>query len=292
MIKVIPDEELERFIKNTGWVPGQEVPVQSKVKHVVKPAFEYDIEDILKGKTFYNDKLPVALEQALDYAGSDGIVTSMPELISAKVKAGKGHDFWKQWYTVHTEENIGVDKKGLFYSKGEPVLVVVNGGGILVPDRIKQAYEEGLLNGSAKYDDEEFDMLLEGKLPDSSIGLYRFEEIKKGISNLPHRFGIVMPYKMAQKTKSGYYKKKAFLENPLVIARAGGLENLEAYYEKAKDSDGDLGNYHPFEGRDAFTPQGRVLFLYGNCGGLHGDDDLDYIGRFVGVAPEAPRAKK
>ena len=63
---------------------------------------------------------------------------------SAKVKAEKDHDFWQKWYTVHTEENIGIDKKGLFYTQNEPVLVIVNGGGILTPERIKQAYKEGL----------------------------------------------------------------------------------------------------------------------------------------------------
>ncbi len=251
-----------------------------------------NIDDLINyGKTFYSKEkkdgkyigVAVALQQALDFAGPNGYVATMPELIAAKLKADS-HDFWKKWYAVHTEENIGIDKKGRFYSRGEPVLVIVNGGGILTPERIRKAYDEGLINGSAKYRDEEFNDLLDGKLPDgTSIELYRFREIKKGISNLPHRFGIVMPYSMAQNTKSGFHQKKEFMENPLVIARAGGIENIESYYEMAKAPDGNLSNYHPFKRRDASTPHGCVLFLDSSYNGLV---DLNLYGeaRFVGVA--------
>ena len=97
-----------------------------------------------------------------------------------------------------------------------------------------------------------------------------------------------MPYELAKETKSGYHKKKGFLENPLVIARNGGLENLEEYYEKAKDSDNDLGNWYNYDNsRDALVPHGRLLFLDNDHIGLSGNDNLDDYGRFVGVAPEA-----
>ena len=250
-----------------------------------------NIDDLINyGKTFYSKEkkdgkyigVAVALQQALDFAGPNGYVATMPELIAAKLKADS-HDFWKKWYAVHTEENIGIDKKGRFYSRGEPVLVIVNGGGILTPERIRKAYDEGLINGSAKYRDEEFNDLLDGKLPDgTSIELYRFREIKKGISNLPHRFGVVMPYSMAQNTKSDYHQKKEFMENPLVIARAGGIEYLDAYFEKAKRLENKVGSLHSFSGRDASTPQGRVLFLGISCDGL-GGSILDSDARFVGV---------
>ncbi|RLE38357.1 hypothetical protein DRJ17_04225 [Candidatus Woesearchaeota archaeon] len=251
-----------------------------------------NIDDLINyGKTFYSEEkkgkmhigVAVALQQALDFAGPNGYVATMPELIAAKLKVDESHDFWQNWYTVHTEENIGIDSKGRFYSRGEPVLVVVNGGGILTPERIMRAYDEGSIS-SAKYHQREFDDLLDGKLPDgTSIELYRFREIKKGISNLPHRFGIVMPYSMAQNTKSGFHQKKEFMENPLVIARAGGIENIESYYEMAKAPDGNLSNYHPFKRRDASTPHGCVLFLDSSYNGLV---DLNLYGeaRFVGVA--------
>ena len=293
-----------RFLRTAERWMNKEIPeihpkAQPKVSPISISHSSFSIDDILKGKTFYSNEqdngkyigVPVALQQALEYATNSGIVATMPELIAAKVKADKTHDFWKQWYTVHTEENIGIDKKGRFYAKNKPILAVVNGGGILTPERIKQAYSEGLIDHSAKYTDEEFDSLLDGKLPDgSSLKFYTIEDIKKGISNLPHRFGVVMPYELAQKTESKQYQNEQFLENPLVIARNGGLENLESYFEKAKDDDG-LGNWHVYKDRDASVPQGRLLYLVSNFDGLDGDLSLDNLGRFVGVAPEA-RAKK
>jgi len=258
---------------------------------------QYSIDDILRGKIFYSNVkdskgnyigLDVAFGQALDYVNSDGIVVTMPELIAAKIKADSSHHFWQNFYCLHTEENIGIDKKGNFYSKNEPVLVIVNGGGILTPNRIRQAYNEGLINNSASYRNAEFDGLLEGRLPNGdSIHLYRFEEIKKGVSNLPHRFGVVMPYKMAQETKPGYHNKNAFIDNPLVIARVAAMKHLEPYYERAKDPDKDIGNYHPFKGREPYPPQGRLLFLNAyNYLDIHESYGLHYYGYFVGVAPE------
>jgi len=294
MTKIIPRE----LIKHLEWIPGQENPqepvIDSRPQSIRQK--EVSIDDILKGKTFFSDKkdvndksigLAVALKESLEYVGSNGYLGTMPELIAAKLKADNHHDFWQRWYSVHTEENIGIDKKGRFYNPNEPVLVLVNGGGILTPERIFKAYENGLVDNSARYEQREFDDLLEGKLPDgTAIELYPFDDIKKGISDLPHRFGVVMPYSTAQNTNSGYHQKKAFMENPLVIARAGGIENLEAYYERAKHSNGNLGCYHPFDGRNASVPQGRVLFL-NNYLDLNGNNDLDNSGRFVGVSPRS-----
>ena len=309
MVHIIPRDK----VRHLEWKPGQEVPPGPDFSKPVIPTppigitgsdFNFTIDDILKGKIFKSEKkdesgnyigLAVALKEALEYANTvNGFIATMPELIAAKLKASVDHDFWENGCDVHTEENIGIDKKGRFYTKDEPVLVVVNGGGILTPPRIFKAYEDGLIDNSARYSDQEFDDLLDGKLADgTSIQLHKFEDIKNGISDLPHRFGVVMPYSMAQNTESGYFNKTDFMNNPLVIARAAELENLEAYFERAKDTDDDtLGNHHPFNGRDASTPQGRVLVLYNYCIGLIGNCNLGYIGRFVVVAPEALDAKK
>ena len=298
MTKRIP----RNLIEHLGWRPNQTIPLAPTPAPTPPPpaatsSSPFTIEHIIRGTTFYSDKkedskwigLPIALREALTFATPAGIVASAPEFIAAKTKTEKTHDFWKNWYTVHTEENIGIDKKGRFYTKNKPVLVVVHGGGILTPERIEQAYTEGLVDHSAKYTQKEFDELLEGKITgtSSTLPLFRLEEIKVGISSLPHRFGIIMPYETAQKTNSGYHQKKPFLENPLVLARAGTLEHLEKFYEKSKHTDGDLGNYHPFKGRDPQQPQGRVLFVSNNYDGLSGFSILDISGRFVGVAPEA-----
>ena len=294
MTRIIPSEALDDFIKRVGWVPGQDPPQQPTPQTAAPISTVYSVDDFLRGepavKPFDDSSLPTALEQALGHAGSEGIVLTMPELMAAKVKANKRHEFWNGWYAVHTEEDIGIDQKGRFYGRNEPVLVVVHGGGILSPERIRKAYDDGLVSGSARYEQEEFDMLLEGKVSET-LPLYPFEEVQGGLS-LPHRYGVVIPYATAQATQSGYHKKKAFMGNPLVVARAGGMEHVEAYFNKAVDSDGKVRNNHPFTGRDASQAQGRVLFLNNNISGLVGDINLNIYGRFVGVAPEARGARK
>jgi len=306
MIKVIPDEELERFIKNTGWVPGQGIPetVNSSVYNPVQQKW-FSIDDLVtNGKPFYSDKrdskgnrigVAVALEQALDYIGSDGVVASMPFLIAGKSQADASNYLWKDWFTALSEEDVGIDKRGKFVKAGNPVVVTVHGGGILTPDRIMQAYNEGLSGqNAAKLRDEEFDNLLNGILPSGeSIELYDIDDVKKAsIPNPFGRYGVVMDFETAKSKPSGYHSKTDFMNNELVIARAGTLEYLDNYFEKAKRSEGKVGNWHRLNEIDYHQAQGRVLFLNINYNGLSGYINLNYDGRFVGVAPEAPRAKK
>ena len=301
MRKIIPRE----LIKHLEWNPTnppKEEPKSSPKKSSPVPSMigTFSIEQMLNGKTFYNTDrnasgnligVAVSLRQALKYATSKGIVLTMPELIKAKTQADKSHEYWRNWLSAYTEENIGIDRNGKFGERNEPVLVVVHGGGILTPDRIMKAYEDGLIGNSAKYTEEEFNELLEGRVNGNEIPFYALEEIKRGVPNLPHRFGVVMPYRDAQATSSGFQNKSNFLNNPLVIARNGGLENLETYFDMAKDND-KIGCWHSFSGRDTSIPQGRLLFLNAGSYGLSGINYLDNYGRFVGVAPEALRAKK
>ena len=117
--------------------------------------------------------------------------------------------------------------------------------------------------------------------------MYNVDDVKKGIPEPFGRYAIWMPAEAAKATASGYHKKKDFMENTLVIARAGTLEHLDDYFEKAKDSDGDVGNWCRLVEIDFRQPQDRLLFVLGtNCGigGKHGS--LYDFGSFVGVAPE------
>ncbi|MGE0793308.1 MAG: hypothetical protein AB7V77_03980 [Candidatus Woesearchaeota archaeon] len=242
-----------------------------------------NINDILNGEEFYGNNQKEALEKALDYDG-EFYLPNMRELISAKIQADKSHKFWKQWYSVHTEENIGIDTQGSFYKKGEEIVLLINGGGIWTPDRIQKAYDNGLLDGSGKISSAEWNDALKGKLANNKSlkNIYTYEEIKKGVSNLPHQYGVVVPYKLFKDLSSGQNQKNNFMKNHIVIARNGGLENLEEYYDLASNSNG-LGCYHVYNGRSASTPQGRLLYLDLTVSGLIGSDYLDYNGRFVRV---------
>ena len=285
MTDIIPRD----LIRHLEWDPNREVP-----QH---PRKGFSIENILKGKTFFGcsnggtkySNGVEAFREALKYVGPEGILATIPE-----ITAIDGENFHNlrgtYYYTAHTEENVGIDKKGRFYSKNQPVLVIVNGGGLITPERIKSAHldilEGHIKGGAIRYHDEEFEELLDGKLPDgSSIPLHCFEDIEKGISNLPHRFGVVIGYRWAALTHSGEHDKKAFLENPLVIARAGGPEHLETYYQETVFKN-QLCNSHQLIGNERKLPNGRFIGLGHHDEGLSDKFSHHIMGRFLGVAPK------
>lgn len=285
LARIIP----RKLIRHLEWEPGKEPPKREEPE---PPRYTspIDIDRVVNGKTFYDANLPAALEQALAH-GNGMVVATLPELIAAKIQVDKDdHPFWQDWYTTLTEENVGIDEDGLFGAKDKPVLITLHGGGLLLPERIRKAYEDGLTDQHAAiYTPEEFYSMLKGELPSGSIPLYHFDDFKiKG--ELPRQYGVVMDLEMAKATNSGYHQRDAFIANPLVIARSGGEEHVEAYYEKAKHSDGDLGNWHLFDKIDPNTPQGRLL-CFGDYDGLDGGL-LDFGGRFIGVAPETHAARR
>ena len=255
---------------------------------------EVSINEIkTRGKSFYGrsnnkDGLPLSrglitsLQEALDFAGPKGYIATIPELIERyKNVEGKFSFEFADPDTGHTEENIGIDKWGVFYKKNKKVLVIVNGGGLLTPNKILSCYNLGFTReGAIKYTPKEFNDLLMGQLPDgSSIDLYPFEEIKKGGLDLPHRFGIVVPFDLVENLDSNCYPKKEFLENPLVIARNAGPENLESYFE-THNYGGTLGCFHSFERSMIFLPQGNFVSF---CRSLSNTGIPNYSGSFIAV---------
>jgi len=257
------------------------------------------ISDLINtGRAFYSNEtdssgrnigVASSLRQALDYA-PQGIAT-LPYLIAGKAQADKENYLWKNWYAAD-EEHVGIDKRGIFGEAGKPVVLVVHSNSssrLLIPARIIKAYEDGLTpQNAAKLIPKEFDDLILGKLPSGIFfPIYTVTQIK--LDAVPTAFGtyaVAVPFEAAKAQASGQLTKKQFMENPLVIARAGMLDHLDDYFEKAKSSE-KVGNYHRFAEIDPTIPQGRVLFVDINYGGLIGDD-LNISGRFVGVAPKAP----
>ncbi len=237
----------------------------------------------------------VALQEAMDEVAPNGIIATMPYLIAGKSQADRSNYLWQNWFTALSEEDAGIDKNGKLVGRGQAVVLVVHGGGILTPERIRQAYSEGLtLQNAAKFKEEEFSSLLNGVLPSGeSINLYTVDDVKRGIPVPFGRYAVWMPAETAKSKPSGYHKKSDFMSNELVIARAGTLKHLDAYFEKAKHLlDNDVGNWYKFGEIDFHHPQGRVLFVYDNFDGLDDNFNLNSSGRFVGVAQDALTAKK
>jgi len=259
---------------------------------------------------FFESYATIALQRALRYAGEDGFVSSMPQLLSARVNAPFDNIIWNTWFTSNSEESV------VTTVQGNHVVVTVHGGGIFAsPARIERSLRadldrtnpEGLTGQyAAKISAAEALDLLGGYLPDGSeVPIYPFDEFRRGIADLPTRYAVVLDFESAKMAKNGYVSFEILKEDPGMIIRAGGTEPLAAYLDKASGrNDTDLmGSWHPYNRIDPQQHQTRLLRLAGNKGGKgsEGDDDSlgwgydsDYgigtsgfigLARYVAVAP-------
>ena len=264
----------------------------------------------MEAEIIFEPHIPDALRRALEYAGDDGFVASIPQLLHARANASYDNIIWNTWFTANSEESV------VTTPQGNRVVVVVHGGGIFAsPERFERVYRapvdysspEGLTQKCAgKITEREAHDVLEGKLPDGTeIPVYSFDEFKQGIQDLPMRHAVIMDIAMARKSKCGYELFDVLKDEPFMIVRAGGVAANAAYLDKFRDRYNTkvMGNYHPFNRVDLHQPQTRITFLAGNLGGVGSDDedfgelgyDCDYgiggdaaitgMARYVAVAP-------
>ena len=238
----------------------------------------------MEAAIFFEPFLPNALGRALNYAGDEGFVASMPALLHARVNADYDNIIWNTWFTSNTEESV------VTTPQGNRIIVAVHGGGIYAtPDRFEKTFRASVNRSSpegytgqyaGKISDQEARDVLEGKLPDGSqIPVYQFDEFKRGVADLPMRYGVVLDFEMARKSTRGYDPFDVLKDEPNMIVRAGGVEANAAYLDKARDRHNTkvMGNWHPYNRIDPDQPQTRVPFLAGNLGGVGTEDDDDHL---------------
>lgn len=221
-----------------------------------------------------------ALRRALFYAGDDGFVASMAQLLHARANAPYDNILWNTWFTANSEESV------ITTPRGNHVVLGIHGGGIYAtPARFEKMYHASTYRTSehgfsgqfgGKITKKEAHDALEGKLSDGAeIPVYSFEEFKRGMADLPMRYGVVMDMAMVRKSKSGYETFDALREEPLLTFRAGGVEPLQAYLDKysGRYNTKVMGNYHPYNRIDLNVLQTKISFLAGNLGGTGSEDD-------------------
>ncbi|MFQ5564743.1 MAG: hypothetical protein ACE5EU_00050 [Paracoccaceae bacterium] len=236
----------------------------------------------MEAEIIFDSHVPTALRRALEYAGEHGFVASLPQLLHARANAPYDNIIWNTWFTSYTEESV------VTTPQGNHVIVVVHGGGIYAsPERFERTYRasvdrnnpEGFTGQYAgKLSEREAADILNGKLPDGGvIPVYQFDEFKRGVSNLPRRYGVVLDYEKARRSTRGFDTFEILKDEPNLIARAGGVEPLAAYLDKAQARHNTkvMGNWHPYNRIDPNQPQTRIVFLAGNQGGVGTDDDDD-----------------
>lgn len=220
----------------------------------------------VQGEAFFNAHLIDALIEAQGYAGKNGYVASMPQLLNGRVTSPYGDEIWTNFFTANSKEYVGKT------AQGNPVVVAIHSGGISSYGKISEA---------------EIKNLLEGRLSDENqIPVYSFSEFKNGIFGLPRQYAVVMDFDEVKKTDSGYQDADGLENNSLFIVRTGGVEQAHEYIKKVKDyyQTNKYGHSHPFANADPNKPQGYWLSL-GNqdFDGISDLDDSSFSCRFVAV---------
>ena len=237
----------------------------------------------MQATIIFEPHIPTALQRALAYAGDEGFVASLPQLLHARATAGYDNIIWNTWFTSNSEECVVTTKQG------NHVVLAIHGGGILAtPGRWERSLHtdmdhsnpEGLTGeGAVKITSQEAREVLEGRLPDGTeIPIYPFAEFRRGIKNLPRRYGVILDFELARKTKKGFTPFDVLEDEPNFIVRAGGVEAAAAYLDKARARHDTklMGNFHPFYHIDPDQPQTRVIFLAGNMGGRDSEGNYFY----------------
>ena len=238
----------------------------------------------MEAAIIFESFLPNALRRALEYAGDDGFVASMPQLLHARVNASYDNIIWNTWFTSNSEESVATTPQGY------RVVVAVHGGGIYAsPERFEKTYRSSTYRSSpegftgqyaGKISEREVQDVLNGKLPDGTeIPVFSFDEFKRGVADLPLRYAVVSDFETVRKSTRGYDPFDVLKDEPNMIVRAGGVEPLAAYLDKARDRHNTavMGNWHPYNRIDPDQAQTRIPFLAGNLGGVGTEDDDDHL---------------
>jgi hypothetical protein len=239
----------------------------------------------MEAAVFFDSFLPDALRRAVDYAGNDGFVASLPQLLRARVSADYDNEIWNTWFNPNSEESL------IRTPQGNRLIVTVHGGGVFAtPERFEALFRAstdrnseigftGLFAG--KLSKEEARDVLEGRMPDGAqIPIFEFERFRQGVDDLPRRYAVLMDFDLAKKSLCGYVPFDALREDPVMIVRAGGSEAASAYLDKARarNNTGKMGSWHPFDRIDTpDQPQTRVPTLAGNRGGAGSEDDDGHL---------------
>ena len=255
-------------------------------------------ESRMVARIFFDSYGTLALHQALRYAGDDGFVASLPQLLHARVNADYDNIIWNTWFTANSEESV------VTTPQGNHVVVTVHGGGILgKPSRIERALRADLsrhnthgLTGqyAAKITESEARELLGGKLPDGTeFPIYDFDAFRQGIADLPWRYGVVLDFETAKKSETGYVTFDTLRDDPIMICRAGGVDAAAAYLDKAgkRNDTSKMQIVHGHDEIDPDEPQTLLLTLGGNKGGVgsEGHEGLSWgYGEDWGLSASGP----
>ena len=93
----------------------------------------------MEASIFFDSYLPLAMRQAVEYAGKDGFVASLPQLLKARATASYDNIIWNTYFTANSEENV------LKTPQGNHVVLTIHGTGIFSePEKIERTLRSDL----------------------------------------------------------------------------------------------------------------------------------------------------
>ena len=139
--------------------------------------------------------------------------------------------------------------------------------------------------------------------------MFDFSAFKQGIADMPRHYAVVMDLDVAKQAHAGYVDFDDLKDDPMMVVRAGGVEQAAAYLDKARTRGNadTIGSWHSFNEMDADQPQSCICLMYGSPDGararifapegidqlrgvqtdfgLRGDTGMINMGRYVAGAP-------
>ena len=232
----------------------------------------------LKGTFFFGGiDSNLAWSEAQNHAGihkeDKGFMATLPQLVHGISYDPNKLDEFGSSITPLSEEINGKSPAGI------NVLIELHGGGIIDPSKNIGSN----IKLSVKVYPQNFQQLLDGKLPDGSeIPIFPFKELESGISNLPMKYAVWTDLDRVQNKKSGKYGIEELRTDELFIMRAGGPESANKFldaigiYAEAKQLQPHYGNRHSLGKVDENQTQSRLLLLNKGDFGIS-DSGLHYI---------------
>ena len=89
----------------------------------------------MRAQIFFGSYRTNTLRRALSFAGDDGFVASLPQLLHARTDAPYANILWNTRFNTYSEESV------VTTTQGNHVVVVIHGGGIYAsPARYEKMY--------------------------------------------------------------------------------------------------------------------------------------------------------
>ncbi len=232
-----------------------------------------------------------ALEDAQSWANdNNGRIESAHGILKQRCKEPFNGPSWGL-FTANYEEDTGLDIEGRIGRKGKPVLVAIQGGGIMLssPQRMKDAYENRTSEERPSIRQDEITHVLAGKLPNGqAIKVYTLDQLaKEYVEELPQTYAIAVPLRDIEGTPAISIPVDRLPKNKMLIITAGHPETAREYAAALKKV--GIKKYSILHGFDVGPlpkqPSGCVLSIENNEYALFSFKGLDFNPRpcFVGV---------